>query len=146
MCPEGPNDCRVGQAGSQSIFRRLIVIHLFPMLDVCLRLSCRCCSCMHHVCHCVTTQSIISLFPLYTRTHTQKKIALVMRGWCHDEREVHYNSPESKQDWNKWMCWRLHKFTTSSYDQITSSLTQCIFAKPFVHGFEQGESGKEISQ
>jgi hypothetical protein len=72
MCPGGPNHCRVGWVGSQSYFCRLIVVLFFQMLDVRLRSLCCCRRCMHHVRRRVATQSIMSLLPLYTRTHKKK--------------------------------------------------------------------------
>ena len=80
MCPGGPNHCRVGRTGSHSyFFRQLIVVHCFQMLDVHLRSLCCFRSFMCHVHRHIVTQCIMSLLPLYTRTH-KTNFVLVMWG------------------------------------------------------------------
>jgi hypothetical protein len=82
MCPEDPNHCRVGRAGSHSYLCGLNVVHCFQVIDVLLCLVVMSllreflepCS---SSCHSVEYNVFITL--VHTHTH-KKKNALVMRG------------------------------------------------------------------
>jgi hypothetical protein len=83
MCRGGPNHCRVGRAGSQSFYGRLIVVYCLQQLVVRLMSPC----CVHHCCILLVigwrrrVECVCSL--VHARTHTLKKIVVVKREVCY---------------------------------------------------------------